>query len=123
MVMRLSLIMLALTLGSCTRLPHNTSTMTTEQLLQGSTHLFIGVIEKHEFPNRFLFRVSGEDGGKWRVIRMKVKVELVLQGVEPRPRIDIYEAFPIGGLSGDWNLTQDNRRYLFPVRLTMVAIT
>jgi hypothetical protein len=48
---------------------------------------------------------------------MKVKVELVLQGVEPRTGIGIYEAFPTGGLSGEWNLTQDNRHYLFPVRL------
>jgi len=105
--MRLSLIILALTLGSCTRLPRNTSPMTTEQLLQRSTHVFIGVIEKHEFPNRFLFRVSGEDGAKWRVIRMKVKVELVLRGVEPRTRIDIYEAFPTGII---WGLELDARQ-------------
>jgi hypothetical protein len=61
-VMRLSLIILALTLGSCTRLPRNTSTMTAEQLVQRSTHVFIGVIESTSFPNRFLFRVSGKDG-------------------------------------------------------------
>jgi hypothetical protein len=115
--MRFILLILALALASCARLPRNTSTMTAEQLLQLSTHVFIGVIEKHEFPNRFLFRVSGEDAANWRVVGMKVKVEMILRGVEPRTTIDIYEAFPTGGLSGDWNLTQGNRRYLFPVRL------
>ena len=115
--MRFILLIFALMLGSCTRLPRNTSTMTADQLLRRSTHVFIGVIEKHEFPNRFLFRVSGEEATNWRVIDMKVKVEMVLRGAEPRTTIDIYEAFPTGGLSGDWNLTQDNLRYLFPVRL------
>lgn len=91
--------------------------MTPEQLLQQSTHVFIGVIEKHEFPNRFLFRVAGEDAQNWRVIDMKVRVERVLRGAESRPTIDIYEAFPTGGLSGDWNFTQNDRRYIFPVRL------
>jgi hypothetical protein len=115
--MRSILLISPLMLGACARLPRNTNSMTFDQLLQRSTHVFIGVIEKHEAPNRFLFRVSGEDAAEWRVIDMKVKVEMVLRGVEPRTTIDIYEAFPTGGLSGDWNLTQDNRRYLFPVRL------
>jgi len=106
-----------LALASCARLPRNTSDMTADQLIERSTHVFIGVIEKHEFPNRFLFRVSGKDGEKWRVVCMRLKVEMVLRGVEPRTTVDIYEAFPTGILSGDWNLTQDNRRYLFPVRL------
>jgi uncharacterized OB-fold protein len=87
--MRFILLILALALASCARLPRNTSTMTAEQLLQLSTHVFIGVIEKHEFPNRFLFRVSGEDAANWRVVGMKVKVEMILRGVEPRTTIDI----------------------------------
>lgn len=115
--MRFILAIVAILLGSCARLERNTSQMTPEQMLQRSTHVFIGVIQKHEFPNRFLFRVSGEDASNWRVIGMKVNVEMVLRGVERRTTIDIYEAFPTGGLSGDWNSTQDNRRYLFPVRL------
>ncbi len=48
---------------------------------------------------------------------MKVRVETVLRGTESRPVVDIYEAFPTGGLSGNWNATHDNERYLFPVRL------
>ena len=104
-------------LGSCGRIQRNTSEMTPEQMLQRSTHVFIGVIEKHEFPNRLLFRVSGEDTGHWRVVNMRVHVELVLRGTEPHPTIDVYEAVPTGGVTGDWNSTEDNRRYLFPVRL------
>lgn len=91
--------------------------MTPEQMIERSTHVFIGVIEKHAFPNRLLFRVSGEDAGEWRVISMRVRVEMVVRGVEARPVVDVYEAFPTGGVTGDWNLTQNNRRCLFPVRL------
>jgi hypothetical protein len=47
---------------------------------------------------------------------MRVRLELVLRGAEPHSVVDIYEAFPTGGLSGDWNNPQNNRRYLFPVR-------
>ncbi len=115
--MRYILTILALSLTSCTRIPCNTANMTAEELMERSTHVFIGMIEKHEIPNRFLFRVAGEDPANWRVIGRKVKVEMVLRGIEPRKTIDVYEAFPTGGLTGDWNLTEDNRRYLFPVRL------
>jgi hypothetical protein len=107
----------ALILASCSRLERNTGEMTPEQILQRSTHLFIGVIEKHEFPNRLLFRVSGEDAGRWKVVNMRVHLEMVLRGSESRPVVDVYEAFPTGGVTGDWNSTQNNRRYLFPVRL------
>jgi hypothetical protein len=91
--------------------------MTPNQLVDRSTHLFIGVIEKHEYQNRLVFRVTGEHAGDWRVIKMRVRIENVLRGRESRRVIDIYEAFPTGGLSGDWNATQDKRRYFFPVRL------
>jgi len=115
--MRFILVAVALVLESCARLTPNTSQMTPEQMLQRSTHVFIGVIEKHEFPNRLLFRVAGEDAARWRVVDMRIHVETVLRGIESRSTIDVYEAFPTGGVSGDWNLTQDHRRYLFPVRL------
>jgi hypothetical protein len=116
--MRFLLAIFALMLGACAHITLNTSTMTRDELLERSTHVFIGVIEKHEFPNRLLFGVVGPGGSRWRVIGMKVKVEMVLKGVESRTTIDIYEAFPAGGvLSGDWNNTKDNGRYLFPVRL------
>lgn len=48
---------------------------------------------------------------------MRVHVETVLRGSEPNPTIDVYEVFPTGGVTGDWNLTHDNGRYLFLVRL------
>jgi hypothetical protein len=105
------------TFASCARLERNSSEMTPEQMLQRASHVFIGVIEKHEFPNRFLFRVTGEQAEGWFVVRMKVRVETTLRGTGSRPEMDIYEAFPGGGLAGDWNLTQNGRRYLFLVRL------
>lgn len=48
---------------------------------------------------------------------MRVQVEMALRGIELRLVIDVYEAFPTGVLTGDWNLTQNHRRYLFLVRL------
>lgn len=63
---------MALLLGSCARIQRDTSQMTPEQMLQRSTHVFIGVMEKHEFPSRLLLWVSGEDAGRWRVIDMRV---------------------------------------------------
>lgn len=104
-------------LVSCNHLERNTSDMTADQLLQRSTHVFIGVIEKHEYQNRIFFRVTGKNAGRWRVVSMRVRIENVLRGEESRPVVEVYEAFPMVALSGDWNATQDGRRYLFPVRL------
>ena len=116
-MMRFLVVSAALMLTSCARLERNSGEMTTGQMLQQSTHVFIGVILKHEFPNRLLFRISGEDAASWRVIRMKIRVEMVVRGTEPRAVIDVYEAFPTGGVTGDWNSTHDHRRYLFLVRV------
>jgi hypothetical protein len=44
------------------------------------------VIEKHEFPNRFLFRVSGEGAANWRVVGMKVKWKWSYEGLNPTRR-------------------------------------
>ncbi len=115
--MRFIPIFVALLLGSCVRIRPNTSEMTPEQILRRSSLVFIGVIEKHELPDRLLFRVPGEDAQRFRVLVRTVRVETVLRGNESHSTIDVYEAFPTGGLTGDWNSTQDNRRYLFPVRL------
>jgi hypothetical protein len=115
--MRFILAGAALILVSCASLERNGGNIRMpEELLQHSTHVFIGVIEKHEHPNRLLIRVSGKDAGHWMVVKMRVRVENVLRGTESRPVVDIYEVFWAFGLTGDWNLTQDNGRYLFPVR-------
>lgn len=115
--MRLVPVVMAFTLVSCNQLERSTKEMTPDQLIDRSTHLFIGVIEKYESQNRLFFRVTGDDAGDWRVIRMQVRIENVLRGRESRPVIDIYEAFPTGALTGNWNATQDQRRYFIPVRL------
>jgi hypothetical protein len=114
--MRLLLVFVALVSISCNRFEANTRDMTPVQVVGRGTHLFIGVIEKHEWQSKVFFRVTGA-GSDWRVISMRVRVENVLRGTEKRPVIDIYEAFPTGGVSGDWNLTQNGQRYLFPVVL------
>ena len=106
-----------LVLGSCARFTPNISQMTPDQILRRSTHIFIGVIEKHDIPNDFLFRVSGEGANDWRVQSRRVRIEIVVRGIESRPIIDIYEVVPAGGRTGHWNATQDRGRYLFPVRL------
>jgi hypothetical protein len=115
--MRFILAAVTLALVSCAQLQRNTSEMTAEQMLQRSTHVFIGVIEKHEYSNKFLFRVSGEGSEHWRVMDRKVRVEMVLRGSEPRSVIDIYEAIPPGGANANSNSTNDGSRYLFPVRV------
>jgi hypothetical protein len=115
LVMRIIFTTMAVFLGACASIQRDKSQMTPEQLLQKSTHVFIGVIEEHRFPSKLLLRVTGEDGS-WEVVDMRVRVETVLRGIESRPTIDVYEAFPVGALSGEWNLTQNNHRYVFPLR-------
>jgi hypothetical protein len=95
-----------------------TPEMTKDQMLARADHIFIGVIEKQEHENWPLFRVPGYSLGDWAVFRMRVHVEMVLRGTEPRSVVDIYEIIVNrGGVSGDWNLTLDGHRYLFPVRV------
>ncbi len=59
--MRVGLMIGVLMLGACARIQRNTSEMTPEQMIERSTHVFIGVIEKHELPSRLAIRVSGKD--------------------------------------------------------------
>jgi hypothetical protein len=91
--------------------------MTRDQMLARASHIFIGVIESQEFEHWLFLRVPGDNSGYWKVLRRRVRVENVLRGTEPRKTIDIYEIFWTGGTSGDWNSTQDDRRYLFLVRV------
>jgi hypothetical protein len=90
--------------------------MTPDQMLQRADHIFIGVIEKHSVEALPFFRVPGQNPGDWTVLRRRIRVENVLRGSERRKEIDIYEIFWTGPTSGDWNLTQNDQRYLFLVR-------
>jgi len=91
--------------------------MSPVQMLQRSDHVFIGVIEQHEFEKWPFFRVPGQASSNWRILRRRIRVENVLRGVETRKQVDIYEIYGAGGASGDWNSTQDGERALFLVRV------
>ncbi len=91
-------------------------------MLARADHVFVGVIQKHEFDSKPLFRwdLPGIDPANtkyWKILRREVRVEMVLRGVERRRVIDIYEIFWRGGTSGDWNSTRDGERALFLVRV------
>lgn len=108
----------ALLLAGCgPGLEFNVNQMTPDQMAERATHIFVGLIEKHEFEWWPFFRIPGDDSGHWRVLRRRVRVDAVLRGREPRPIVDIYEIFWTGGAMGDWNFTDVNERYLFLVRL------
>jgi hypothetical protein len=115
---RLLLISAALLLTGCGPglVFNNSQEMSRDQMLDRASHIFIGVIEHHEFENWLFLRVPGDHSGFWKVLRRRVRVENVLRGVEPRKTIDIYEIFWTDGASGDWNATQDDQRYLFLTR-------
>lgn len=94
-----------------------TPEMTKDQMLARADHIFIGVIEKQEYENWLFLQVPGAKRGDWTILKRQVRVETVLRGEEPRRSITIYEYFPTGGLSGDWNATEGGERDLFLVRV------
>jgi hypothetical protein len=83
----------------------------------------VGGIEKQDFESWPFFSVPGFPGMDlkerryWRVLRRRVRVEIVVKGSEPRKLIDVYEIFWTGGATGDWNSTQEKERDLFLVRV------
>jgi hypothetical protein len=94
-----------------------TPEMTKDQMLARADHVFIGVIEKQEYENWLFLKVPGANRGDWTILKRHVRVETVLRGQEPRQSITIYEYFPNGGLTGDWNLTHEGQRNLFLLRV------
>ena len=91
--------------------------MTKDQMLARADHIFIGVIEKQEGENWLFLQVPGAKRGDWTILKRQVRVETVLRGQEPRQSVTIYEYFPNGGLTGDWNLTHEGQRNLFLLRV------
>jgi hypothetical protein len=116
---RLALFLAALLLTGCgPGLVFNMSPeMTKDQMLARADHVFIGVIEKQEYEKWPFLRIPGQDSSKWRIWRRRVRVELLLRGIEPRKSVDVYEYSSTLGLSGDLNSTEDGERDLFMVRL------
>lgn len=95
----------------------NKSELSQQGILDRASHIFIGVIEKHEHQFWLNLPVPRDEKNLWTILRRQVRVENVIRGSEPRQVIQVYEFFWTGGASGDWNFTQDGGRYLFPVRL------
>jgi hypothetical protein len=101
---------------------NSSQTMTPDEMLARASHVFVGVIQKHQFDSWpfFRLRIPGDDPDAakyWKILRREVRVELVVRGVEPRKVVDVHEIFWTGGTSGDWNYTRDCERALFLVRV------
>jgi len=94
----------------------NDSQMTTDQMLDRATLVFVGVIERQTYVNWPFLRIPSEDPADWRVLERTVSVEAIARGHETRKVIEVYEYFPIGGTTGDWNATQPGDRCLFLAR-------
>jgi hypothetical protein len=93
--------------------------MSPEQMLARASHVFVGVIQKHQLESWPFFRLHNgtDDPSFWRILRREVRVELVMRGTEPRPVVNVYEIFWTGGASGNWNSTHDGDRDVFLVRV------
>jgi hypothetical protein len=94
--------------------------MSSQEMLNRASLVFVGVIEKHHFESPLKFSVNITDAAPetahyWRVLRRDVRVELVIRGSEKRRVVEVYEVFWTGGTSGDWNSTEDQQRALFLV--------
>lgn len=76
-------------------------------MFQRATHVFIGVIEKEDFESWPFFRVRGDDGKYWGILRRRVRIETVLRGNKQRPSVDIYEIFWTGFCV--WRKVSDRR--------------
>ena len=113
-----SLIVLA---GCGPGLEFNRSEMTLNEMMRRASLVFVGVIESHHVDSWPFFRVKDPDGDResarqWKVLRRRVRVELVIRGSYSREWIDVQEIHWFGGKSGNWNFTQDGERALFMVR-------
>lgn len=123
--MRLLLACLSLLLCGCgpPRLTFNESQeMTRDEILARSSLVFVGVIESHDIdlrplPPASLPGIAPASLELWKIMRRRVRVELVLRGTETRKEIDVYEIFYSGATSGDWNSTRNGERDLFLVRI------
>jgi hypothetical protein len=96
--------------------------MSPDDMMARATHVFIGVIQAQQYESWPFLHLSppGQDpvtAKCWKVLRRKVRVEMVLRGAESRGQIDIYEFSGTCGAVGDWNSTRNGERALFLVRV------
>jgi hypothetical protein len=95
---------------------NNSQGMTSEQMLQRADHVFIGVVEDQQLQAWPFLRVPGDGEHNWAIARRRVRIEMLLRGVEPRKSVDVYEFYWTNATSGDWNAIQGHARCLFMVR-------
>lgn len=89
-------------------------------MLAGASLVVVGVIEEHKLESwpSFRVRVPSRDGPEyWRVLRRRVRAEMVLAGSAKPGPMDVYEVHWTGGRSGNWNFTRDGERAVFPLRV------
>jgi hypothetical protein len=94
-------------------LEFNSDVMSPAQMLERSTHVFIGVIKGHHFRQLASFRVAGDNTGYWKMLRSRVRIEAVLRGHATPGDADVYEIAWTSSATGSWNSTENGGRYLF----------
>src|SRR4051794_5093680 len=119
----MSLVLLSLLTGCGPGLVFdNSPQMSADGMLARASHVFIGVIQYHQYDSWPFFRLNApgiDPAGAefWKILRRRVQIENVLRGAESRGTVDIYEISWTGGTTGDWNSTRNGERDLFLVRV------
>ncbi len=78
-----------------------------------ATHVFTGVVQYQQYDSWPLFRVEGDERQLWKILRRRIRVELVIRGGRMADTVDLYEISWTGGLVGEWDWTEEGARYLF----------
>jgi hypothetical protein len=91
-----------------------------EEMVKLASLVVVGVIEKQVLQSRLFYRASVADevgaSRYWRILRRRLRVETVLQGVEPNEIIDVFEVYWTGGATGNWNAKREGQRAVFLLR-------
>ena len=109
--MRLLLAALAL-LASCG--PGLTlQTKTFELPGDSAPYVFTGVVIYQQYDSWPFFQVEGDPNRYSRILRRRVKVELVIRGGPMAESVDLFEIAWVGILTGMPDWTEAGNRYLF----------
>lgn len=78
-----------------------------------ATHVFTGAVQYQQYDSWPFFEIEGDTNRNWKILRRRVKVELVIRGEPMAHAVDLYEISWTGGMSGEWDWTEVGLRYLF----------